>query len=42
LIERYNKVRIKNRMFPLLRIVSKGYIIRNTVSFHNHTEKKKK
>jgi hypothetical protein len=30
LLERCNKVRIKNRMCPLLRIVNKDCIIRNT------------
>ena len=50
--ERYNKVRIKNRMCPLLIIESKGCIIRNamslsngciirnTMSFHNYTKKR--
>ena len=42
LLERCNKVRIKNRMCPLLRIVSKGCIIGNTMSFYNHTKKEKK
>jgi hypothetical protein len=52
LLERYNKVRIKNRMCPLLIIESKGCIIRNamslsngciirnTMSFHNYTKKR--
>jgi hypothetical protein len=31
LLERCNKVRIENRMCPL---ISKGCILRNTVSFH--------
>ena len=39
LLERCNKVRIKNRMCPLLTIASKGCII-NTVSFHNYIEKR--
>jgi hypothetical protein len=38
LLERCNKVRIKNRIFPFLIIASKVFIIRNIVSFHNHTK----
>jgi hypothetical protein len=39
LLEKCNKVRIKNRMCLHLIKASKGCIIRNTVSFHNHTKK---
>lgn len=41
LLERYNNVKIKNRMYPFLIIVSKGCII-NTMSFHNCTKKRNK
>jgi hypothetical protein len=37
--EKCNKVRIHNRMCPLLIIVSKGYMIINTMRFHNYTKK---
>jgi hypothetical protein len=40
LLERYNKVRIKNRICLLLIIVSKGCIIRNTITFPNYTKKR--
>jgi hypothetical protein len=36
LLGRCKKVRIKNRMCPLLKIVNKGGIIRNTLSFLNY------
>ena len=39
LLKRCNKVRIKHRMCPLL-IISKGCVIRNTMSFHNYTKKR--
>ena len=39
LLERCNKVRIKNRMCPFLLIVSKGCIIRNAMSFHNYIKR---
>jgi hypothetical protein len=32
--ERCNKVRVKNGMYPLHRIVSKSCTIRSTMSFH--------
>jgi hypothetical protein len=38
LLEGCNKLRIENRMFQLLIIVSKGYIITKTMSFHNYTK----
>jgi hypothetical protein len=38
LLERCGKFRIENRMCPLLRVVSKGFMIRNTMSFCNHTK----
>jgi hypothetical protein len=41
LLKRCNKVRIKNRMLECAtphRIVSKGCIIRNTMSCHNYTK----
>jgi hypothetical protein len=39
--ERWNEVRIKSRMRLLLtRIVSKGCIRRNPMSFHNYTKKR--
>ena len=37
-LERYNKVRMKNKMCPLLIIINKGCITRNTVIFHNYTK----
>jgi hypothetical protein len=40
LLERWNKVRVRKRMCPLLRTVSKVCIIRTTMSFHNHTNKR--
>lgn len=40
LLERCNKVRIKNRICPFLVIVSKGCIITDTMSFHNDTKKR--
>jgi hypothetical protein len=39
--KRCNKVRIKNRMCPPHRIVNKGFIIRDTMSFHRLHEEEK-
>jgi hypothetical protein len=42
LLERCNKVGIKNRICPVLIIVSKGFKIRNKVNFHNYTKRRNK
>jgi len=40
LLERCNEIRIKNSMHPLLIIVTKGFILENAMSFHNHIKKR--
>jgi hypothetical protein len=40
LSERYNKSESRTKCAQSHRIISKGCIIRNTVSFHNHTKKR--
>jgi hypothetical protein len=41
LIEKYNKVRIKNRICLILIIVNKGCIIRNAMRFLSNYRKKR-